>query len=148
MSCYNLATDIPGDKVSSHIGRQQLRLKVAARCDGTRKAEHASRERGTWHLLALCSCCCLASLGLSRQRLLGFMGHDCASIIVAREAAPHARPGVSQGLAAHVLDTLGEVALMPLLAVPAMHGPRVAMAIALVRVCVCVADQTEDAQSP
>ena len=94
-------------------------------------------------MLALCSCCCLASLGLSCQRLLGFMGHDCASIIVARKAAPDARPGVSQGLTAHVLDTLGEVALMSLLAVPAMHGPTDAGNHA----CACVADQTDDEQS-
>ncbi len=52
------------------------------------------------------------------------MGHNCASIIIARKAAPHARPGVSQGLATHVLDTLGEVALMSLLAVPTTHGPK------------------------
>ncbi len=62
------------------------------------------------------------------------MGHDCASIIVARKAAPHTRPGVSQCLAAHVLDTLGEVALMPLLAVPTMHGPKDAGD----RTCACV----------
>lgn len=46
------------------------------------------------------------------------MRHDCTSIVVARKAAPDTRPGVCQGLAAHVLDPLGEVALMPLLAVP------------------------------
>lgn len=69
-------------------------------------------------MLALSRSCSFASLGLGCQSLLGLMWHDSASIVVARKAAPHPGPRVSKSLPAHVLDALGEVAFMPLLAVP------------------------------
>ena len=46
--------------------------------------------------------------------LLGLMRHHAPGRVIARKAPPHPRPGVCQRLAALVLDTALEVALLPL----------------------------------
>ena len=73
----------------------------------------------TCHVLTLSCSSGFASLGLGCQSFLGLMRHDSTSIVVACKAASHPRPCVSKCLSAHVLDAFCEVALMPLLAVPA-----------------------------
>jgi len=41
-----VATDVSGDEVSSHIDRQQFRVEAAARCDGKRSKKQSMQAEG------------------------------------------------------------------------------------------------------
>ncbi len=79
-----------------------LRMHVPAQADGAHTSARAT-----------------AGAAGSRLRLFGLVGHHSAGVVVARKAPAHARPRVGQRLAAHVLDALAEVSLVPLLPIPA-----------------------------
>ena len=106
------------------LGTQHIDFSFFAECLAWEHARpsHIYTAKHTYLLLALCRSCCLACLSLGRQSLLGFMRHDSSSVVVAGKTAPHPWPCICQSLATHVLDALSEVALMPLLSVPAKTG--------------------------
>ena len=58
--------------------------------------------------------------GFLSKCLLGFMRHDCGSIIVSGKSAPDSGPAVSQRFPTHVLNPLVKVALMPFLSIPTL----------------------------
>lgn len=104
--------------------RFALRSKVFAAQNKVfqQETEHEEVQSGsTCHVLTMSCSSGFASLGFCCQSFLGLMWHDSTRIVIARKPTSHPRSCVSKSLSAHVLDALSEVALMSLLAIPAIY---------------------------